>query len=330
MNAERIRQCKCIAELFDGMDSEEAKKHYFSLMRTFHPDYGGIDADMDTAAVINTLYMKLRRTPCTTPHSLYHPYDGLPLYSFESLLDYEHEYGKEYLTESQCIYCLTPDNDDFFADYTAKFPFLFARHDDADMQKESEWFFPQIEHILQTQDGIAVLQKRPSDEIPLSEAIAFYGGKLDSRHAAWVTSRLQALCCYAYYHGFAWNCLTEENLYINPVQHTLRIGGGWWFASEIGKKMTGVQSSVYECLPMTSKTSGFADEMTDMECVKAICRRMFPADAPKPMREYAESVCSRNAIEEFAAWDRTLTDSFGSRTFVRMYLSLRDILKYSI
>ena len=108
---------------------------------------------------------------------------------------------------------------------------------------------------------------------------------------------------------------------ISPSQHTLRLTGGWWFIKENGQKLHGIQSEIYPYL-LGADTAKYR---TDLECIKAFCRKIFPENSPKSMKEYSESICMKDVFSEFEKWDETICKSFGGRYFTEMKICSKDI-----
>jgi hypothetical protein len=235
------------------------------------------------------------------------------------------EYGTEYVSDRNVYFLIGNDFADCFTQSEARSDLFFREYLPQQILAQAESFLPLVSHIVTTDEGLLVETFKRTGELPLSKVLDFYGGTLDSRHAAWVISRLLGICCYAEARGIVWNCLAEENLFIDPAGHTVRIGGGWWFAASEGHKMTGVQSVIYDSLSSLTKTDGIARHITDLESVKALARRIFPDDAPAALRDYAESICSSTASEEMEKWEKAIIAGFGARRFTQMNVRLPDI-----
>ena len=296
MDIDRILDCKCCNELFPD-DPALAQQLYMALMLKYHPDRCDDPRAAEASAVINTMYGKLKKSRCMN-EKMFHRAGALvmPVNYFFSA---EHEYGTEFIGERELP---------------------------AGVMAQAEIFLPHIRDIFRTDEGLLIRALKLREELPLTAVADFYGGKLPARHAAWIVSRMLGMCCYAEVRGIVLNCIAEENLLIDPKEHVVRIGGGWWFAAENGGRLIGVQSAVFDNMPVSSKTDGIARHVTDIECVKAVCRHILPDDAPDAIRDFAESISSASAIEEMDKWDCALKYAFGGRKFCNMNVSLPDIL----
>ncbi|MBP3760330.1 MAG: hypothetical protein J6I55_02460 [Ruminococcus sp.] len=322
MDIEDILKCRYCRELFPD-DIETAKPLYIALMLKFHPDRCSDSRAVQVCTVINEMYKRIEN---------HHRYKELSVCSKGNMIDFKylisisHGFGTEYISEKDyCILLESDDSEECFSRSPAVKNEYFLYGINSRIIDEAKKFLPNIESIFSTNCGTLIYMTKNNTEIPLSAVLRFHGGKLDSRHAAWIISRLLGICCYAEIRGIVWNCLNEENLLIDPNEHSVRIGSGWWFAREEGTKLIGVQESVYEDMSISSKLSGIAEHSSDLECVKAICRRIFPSDAPDAIKDFSESVCAENAFAEMEKWEETIIKGFGERKFTEFLISMPDI-----
>lgn len=323
MMIDQILKCKCSLDLFSE-EPIEAQQQYLKLMLQFHPDRCNDPRAAEVSAAINTLYDRLRRSPKLHTQT-FRSRGGDPI-SVQYWLEQPHEYGIAYYGQGEFFDWIHADSAECFVHSPMLRTGFLPLHLPYEIKKQAKHFVPQVISYTELSDGILVRSELPVNEIPLAEAVTFYGGKLDCRQAAWIISRLLDICCYASFCDFVWNCLLEENLLIDPQQHTVRVGSGWWFAAETGTKLSGVQPDVYDCMPLSARTGGLSDPITDLECVKAICRRIFPHDAPASILRFAESACASDAVSEMERWDQALIEGFGERRFCPWQLRLHDLL----
>ena len=321
MELSEILKCKCCMDMFRE-DVSLAQPIYLALMLKYHPDRCSDPRAAEVSARINELFRKLKKA-----HNLREKLFrcGSRAMELRYLMALKQEYGMEYIGENAVWFLIEPDLADCFTRSEAQSDLFFKEYLPQQILAEAEVFLPLVTRVIRTDEGLLIETGKRTGELPLSRVLDFYGGTLDSRHAAWIISRLLGICCYAEVSGIVWNCLTEENLLLDPAAHTVRVGGGWWFAAREGHGMTGVQSSVYDCLSSLTRTDGIACHLTDLECVKAIARRIFPDDAPKAVRDYAESICSSSAFAEMEQWENVILKGFGGRKFTKMNVRLPDI-----
>ena len=321
MDISDILKCKYCSDIFPE-DINLAQPIYMALMLKYHPDKCSYPRAPEVSAVINELYGKLKRSQ-TYQEKLFH--SGRNALEIKYLMDISHEYGREYVSDRNVFFLIDNDSDYCFIHSEAKSDLFFKEYLSRQILAQSEVFLPSVGHVYKTDEGLLVEAFKRTGELPLSKVLDFYGGHPDSKHTAWIISRLLGMCCYAEIRGIVWNCLAEENLYIDPAEHTVRIGGGWWFASTEGNKMTGVQTVIYDSLSSLTKSDGIARHMTDLESVKALARRLLTDDAPNAVTDYAESICSSSAFEEMEKWEEAIRKGFGGRRFTHMNVRMPDI-----
>ena len=321
MDISDILKCKCCMDIFPE-DISLAQPLYMALMLKYHPDKCSDPRAPEASAVINELYGKLKKAH-SFQEKIFHC--GSHALEIKYLMSLKQEYGTEYIGERTVYLLIDRSSIDCFINSEARSDLFFREYLPQQILAQAESFLPSVSRIFNTDDGLLIETCKHTGEIPLSKVIGFYRGSIDSRHAAWIISRLLGLCCYAETRGIVWNCIAEENLLIDPAEHTVRVGGGWWFATSEGYKMTGVQSSIYDNLSSVTKSDGIARHITDLESVKALARRILPHDAPPAIRDYSESICSCTAFEEMEKWEYAIIKGFGERRFTQMNVRLPDI-----
>lgn len=318
MDISEILKCRCCMDIFPE-DVSLAQPLYMALMLKYHPDKCSDPRASEASAVINELFGKLKKAH-STQEKIFHCRDRA--IGIKYLMAMKQEYGMEYVGESNVYFLIEDDFADCFTRSEARSDFFFREYLPQQILAQADVFLPFVTNAFNTEEGLLVETCKRQEELPLTRILDFYGGHIDSRHAAWIISRLLGICCYAEAKGIVWNCLAEENLFINPTEHTVRVGGGWWFAAREGSRMTGVQSSVFASMP---GTDGTAQHINDLECVKALARRILPDDAPDAVKRYAESICSSSATEEMEKWEDTIIAGFGGRRFTQLNVRLPDI-----
>lgn len=322
MDISEILKCRCCADIFPD-DISIAQPLYMALMLKYHPDKCSDPRAAEASAVINELFGKLKKVN-TFKEKIFH--GSSHAIEIKYLMEMKQEYGMEYISDN-CVYFFIDNASAYcFVHSKAKSELFFKEYLSQQVLAQAEVFLPSVSRVFDVNDGLVIETFKRRGELPLSKVLDFYGGCIDSRHAAWIISRLLGLCCYAEVRGIVWNCLAEENLLIEPAEHTVRVGGGWWFASNEGEKMVGIQSGLYDNLSSLSKTDGIARHITDLESVKALARRILPKEAPSAIRDYSESVCSSTAFEEMEKWERAIIKGYGERRFTHLNIRLPDIV----
>lgn len=92
-----------------------------------------------------------------------------------------------------------------------------------EMQKELKRYIPEpVTHCRLKDKSMFIAENKEQGIYPLSMP-----GVLMDRHAAWVISRLENLCCLLEYNDMVLNALDVENLFVDPVNHQIYLYGGW-------------------------------------------------------------------------------------------------------
>jgi hypothetical protein len=164
-------------------------------------------------------------------------------------------------------------------------------------------------HISLDRSYIAV-SKEPN-EYPMDLFLKAYQERLTWKDIAWMISRMIDLCCFLNVNNLVLNGFAEENLFINPDNHSIHIYGGWWYAGEAGTKdMIGTCNAVYSVMTSKNKTDHINDPLTDIESIRTISRRLIEgkADIPEPLMKWINAGSSNDPIEEYSRWNNALDD----------------------
>jgi hypothetical protein len=169
-------------------------------------------------------------------------------------------------------------------------------------------FFPRISGGFELADGSALLAlKKSEDEYPLR-----LFGALGGRHAAWIVSRLENLCCVLEYNSLVHAGIGIDNLYINPYDHVVCLYGGWWNAVPNNTVVDGrarvTRDNLYALREVAAAVLGF-------RCAAEVKAR---PDLPQPFADFIKGAPESNAYDDFALWDEVLIKSYGERRFVNM------------
>ena len=165
------------------------------------------------------------------------------------------------------------------------------------------------------------------NEYPMDLFLKAYKNKLGGRDIAWMISRMIDLCCFLLYSDIVLNGFTEENLFINPDKHSIHVYGGWWYATKNLDPMIGTCRKVYSVMDSKTKTIKKSSFLTDIESVRAICRRLVESktDIPKQILDWINAGSIENTIVEYERWDNALNKAYGPRKFVKFEAKPEDI-----
>lgn len=169
-------------------------------------------------------------------------------------------------------------------------------------------FFPRISGGFTLSDGSALLVlKKSEDEYPLR-----LFGRLSGRHAAWVVSRLENLCCVLEYSSLAHPGFTVDDLYIDPYDHTVSLYGGWWDAARNNTSHGG------RIITTRDDLTALREAAAQILGFRSAAEVKPGLDLPKAFAEFIRSAPRSNAYDDFAFWDEVLIQSYGERRFVTM------------
>ena len=136
------------------------------------------------------------------------------------------------------------------------------------------------------------------------------------------------------------NGLIEDNLFVDPVNHQLYLYGGWWFAGFRGSETAGASKAVLPYLEKRDEQKSRNSYKTDLESLRMVAVRLLgyqdretlKADKllPQAFREFLLREPKRDAMEDFAEWDKVLEQSFGERKFIPLKITKEEIYSRTI
>ncbi len=191
---------------------------------------------------------------------------------------------------------------------------------------------------FETPNGYVVVMRKRPEFLLLRDVLDHFGGRLDTRHTAWIVSSLLNLCCYFQYAGITHNALSPDTCFISPPAHGVAVLGGWWYAARRGESMAAAPARTLDWAPHTLRASRRADIRTDLELVRATGRELLgdisgvrlgrDSEAKQAMIDWLRLPASSDPIEEYRTWrGQVLHDSFGARRFAELPLTQSDIYR---
>jgi len=212
------------------------------------------------------------------------------------------------------------------------------RYADASMRAQIARHLPAFPFAgaFQTETAYLVVMRKTPELLLLHDVLEHFGGRMDPRHVAWVVSSLLNLCCYFQYAGITHNALSPDTCFISPLEHSVAVLGGWWYAARSGERMAAAPARTLEWAPHDLLDTRQADVRTDLELVRAIGRELLgdirgmrlarESGARAAMIDWLRLPASNDPIEEYRTWrTQVLHDSFGARRFAVMPLTQSDI-----
>lgn len=326
--------------LFTG-DISVANKEFKELAKLWHPD---VNKSLNATKVfthIKKLYDEatesLKAGRWQIPGLLIlNDIDGRTVYNIKYKKRHSFELGNMFISDTKVIYLIDNEHEELFnnaIDMTVKFNFA-----DEKMKQEVERYLPKVLKTFKTTENKhGMVIDKNKDLLLLKDVLNYFNGQIDSRHVAWIMSRLHGLTCYLSYASLSHNAITTDNFFISPPEHTGALFGGWWYTTKIGEKLKGVASKVYDLMPWDIIASKIADQRLDLELIRNVGRELLGDEtgsklltmkaAPEAMINWLRLGTSGNAIEDFEKWGIVLKESFGKRRFVELKLTSTDIYK---
>ena len=208
------------------------------------------------------------------------------------------------------------------------------------VKKEMALYLPTVRQTFKTKnDKIVLVFDKPEELIRLRDVVDYYGGKLDPKHAAWITSRMSNFCCWLQHgNGITHNDLSMDTIFICPEHHTAMVIGGWWHSAKIGARMQRRQTGrTVAVLPSTVRSTKQAAITTDLALVRLLGREMLgdatgmsfikDTSIPAPFSAWIREAPMGEPVKDFQRWEEVVVKSFGARRFTKMELKHSDVYK---
>lgn len=329
------------ALLFKG-DADSVKKAYRKLAMIWHPDHSANANPEPVFKHVKALYEKVENLitegKWDTGGPLFLTATSGQTYEINYLRRHEFELGMMYVSDKVVTYVIDRSNVDLVerAEATIK-GFTYANNG---MRDEISKLLPSYPFAgaFQTETSYVIVMRKTADVLLLRDVLDHFGGRMDSRHVAWVVSRLLNLCCYLQYAGLTHNGLSIDTCFISPPHHSVSILGGWWYSARAGDRMVAAPNSTIEWGPHDLMATKKANIRTDLEIVRSIGRQLLgdvsgmrlgrDKVAKDAMINWLRLPASDDAIKEYGIWrNQVLQDSFGARRFVELPLTSSDIYR---
>lgn len=183
--------------------------------------------------------------------------------------------------------------------------------------RQLEDFFPKISGGFVLDDGsyLCVIRKS-EDEYPLR-----LFGTLLGRHAAWIISRMENLCCVLEFSSLVHPQINPDTLYINPYTHQASLYGAWWNAG----KHNSIAPNRTHLLQLQENLIGLRETAAAVLGCKDRTQVRALQDIPTALAEFIQSSPKVTAYDDFTYWDDMLIKAYGERRFIRLDVNDEDI-----
>lgn len=234
-----------------------------------------------------------------------------------------------YVAKNHVIYTFAEEYE-AYADHYIKMV-SEVEYPNREMEKELKNYIPTVAaHCRLADGGVLIAIEKPAGVYP----IRLLGILLD-RHAAWVVSRLENLCCLLSYNGIVLNGLTVDNLFVSPADHQIYLYGGWWFAGFENDRMNGISGDARKCIYRKYLEKKRCHFSTDLESLRFAVIRLLGCETreelaglsalPEPFRSFLLDTAKESAAKDFACWDRVLEQSYGERKFIPLPVTEEEL-----
>ncbi len=205
--------------------------------------------------------------------------------------------------------------------------FRFA---DDRMRSQMAPFLPTLDRRIPLEGGgEALVMARHPDEVLLADLIRVRGA-VPPEHAAWIGSGLLNIACWLGWAGIVHGAIGPETVLISPETHTVRLMGGWGFATRTGTRPTALPGRTLALAPRLTVRGEVVDARLDLELIRRTLREvlgdptgagLLRGGAPDPIARWLVMPPEAAATADYAAWLKALERVWGKRRFVHWDLT---------
>jgi len=314
---------------FAIIDPNDIKGSFVKLSKIWHPDVSTGNHEVFTKIThMRDLVLKIENGEKEVPHVRIIKSKDKGIHRIVFHKKYATDTGFMYLCKNFVVFAESKNYESLFNPEIPKFenkhkvisekilPFLPHQFD----KYEEEDFF------------VYVIPKKP-DVVPLRTLLDYLKTPLEPVHAAWVVSRLLNLASYLAYTSLSHLGFNETNIFVNPINHTAYLLGGWRLATPFGEKIKALPQFTMRYCPRHCVDTKKATPILDLETIKALARtlfgdvngRNFSPGTPQSIKNWLIQPSLDKAADEYASWEKALL-GFGPRKFIQMDFS--NILLY--
>lgn len=317
----QILNAKSAGDIFSA-DPNIMKTEYRNYAKAYHPD---VCHREDVMTTVNTLFAQakkmLENKDWEQTNVLFFSDTTLnKRYSLHYNQMYKFEYGYYYVGDYTLIYMFKEEKP--WKHYIEAVKNI--KYVDSKIESYFRQFMPDIKQAGKCNKGWYVAINKDKNVYPLSEILRYFNGKVDNKHSAWITTRLNNIVCFLKTTNLVHNAITIDNLFVKPSSHGIYLLGGWWFAVKDNDKMVGCPKAVYNVMPPKTKTDKIANRTVDIESVKQITKNISK-DVKPPIAEWYNTGSTDNPFDNLDKWDNALTNAYGKRRFTKMEINENEI-----
>lgn len=261
------------------------RKEYLELAKLHHPDNGGSTAAFDHV-------QKLWKDPKSISHPHSVTIDNI-VYRYDTV------HNGIYTGRTSILFHPLPRP---FKPLKYSFP-------DTKVQLEMMKYLPVF--VREGKDYVIVGKSQNLFHLP-----AHLSKIVGTAHASWIISSLYNLLCYLEWAGLTHNDIQVDNIWIDPVQHSAHLLGGWWFAAPVSSRLTHLPQS-----SLPAPRDKLASPVVDLRLIKQLGLQLIGdrtgMTLPRsPKVDFLRAPTTGSAVKDYGLWIKCL----GERKFVELKL----------
>jgi hypothetical protein len=321
--------------LFSG-DPDRLRQEFAVLAKCWHPDRNGAADAREVLQRVVALYDAAQQKLAAGEWSSdVLRIDTVAGTSFDLKIRRRHafELGEMAIAEDRVVFLVEKEHAALFRTGLRRINDI--RYPDDKVRDNIAKYMPRVEGVHETAKRHVAVVCKPAEAVLLKDFVAYMGGRVPPKHAAWVVSALLNIACFFEVTSLTHNAISTETVVISAQHHAVHLSGGWWYAAPAGSRIEVLPDATYDVLPRSMAASKRAHIRLDLESIRAIGRTILGdstgsglpgrKDVPAPMANFLRLPAPDCAIADYRAWRQVLNDSFGPPRFLKLPVSFNDV-----
>lgn len=322
--------------LFTAPDTIKADFH--NLLRTWHPDHNksaeAADVTKHLVKLRDAAEEKASAGRWARPGEIeLQGVDG-KTYRLKFRKRHNFELGEMYIGQTHLVYTIKDEFRDLYEN-AIKHIENIDYADDA-MREQFSLAMPEIVEKFRTTDRLVLVLKKDPDCVLLSDLLDHCGGKLDSKHVAWIVNRLLNLSIFFDWQHLTHNAFALNTVFVNPATHAAAVLGGWWYAAAKSDKLVALPELADEVTPPDVLSSRKPSNKTGLNLVRAVGRALlgnlhgtklkWDKAVPRPYAEWLLLPSGGDPRADYTHYNKKLLpECFGPKRFVELPVTAADV-----
>lgn len=309
------------------------QKEYRKLVKLWHPDVCKHELAKEVFTHITKLYNIVASKNKELRYKTLKLFGKDCNFNIKYVKHHKFELGDMYISNNMVVYLIDKKYEHLHANAVrilTTFKFSSER-----METEMMKYLPEVHKVFFLEDGRygIVLIKKP-EMILLSDFLLHLNYTLDSRHVAWIINSMYNILCYLGYSKLVHCGISSDNIFINPINHSCGLYGGWWYTQEVGLKIKQVPSKIYSMLETRFDRSKTADCDIDLSLILELAKELLAGKTvqqlvkkgvPGPIVNRVCTPCGISAIDDYGLWRHIISKSFGKPKFIELDVTFKDV-----